>query len=234
MTARTASARFSPFIGAIIFFCSLSTGYGQGSRWSLQDSTGGGYVAVAALDTLRCLAAGSAGGAGIVRLTTDGGASWSTVLTAGTPFTTVSWPTPDLCLAASTRDTLWRSVDGGAHWSPVPFPFVAIHTMAMYDALDGMASSGRGTVRTTDGGITWMEVAGSGDDLPWDDIVMVAPGAAAAAFERFYHIDAVGLAGSVALDRLRLDRLAFTDLDRHPHPGLGDGGRTNRSRGRRR
>jgi photosystem II stability/assembly factor-like uncharacterized protein len=211
MTASTASARFSLFIGAIIFSCSLSTGYGQGSRWSLQDSTGGGYVAVAAFDTLRCLAAGSVEGSGLVRLTTDGGASWSTVLTAGTPFTTVAWPAPDLCLAAGTKDTIWRSTDGGAHWSPLPFPFVFIHTMAMYDALDGMASSGRGTVHTIDGGITWTEVPGIDADMLWDDIVMVGPGAAAAAFERFYHIDVAGLVRSASFNPLRLDRLAFTD-----------------------
>ncbi|MCA8254043.1 glycosyl hydrolase [Burkholderia sp. AU31624] len=72
----------------------------------------------------------------------------------------------------SQQTRVWKSLDGGRHWSPLPWPEPEdIHQLLFIDAQQGYAIGwGPAVRRTSDGGESWQRIA-----LPPDAVVPGAP-----------------------------------------------------------
>jgi photosystem II stability/assembly factor-like uncharacterized protein len=111
-----------------------------------------------------------AGSLGSIYRSNDGGHRWTFLRTLRTESLTpqitsliVSTKDPDTIYASVYRDGLFRSTDGGLHWTrrPIGFRDEPIVRMAMNPAHPRtlyVALAGRGIYKTRDGGRTWREV----------------------------------------------------------------------------
>ena len=176
----------------------------QSGRWSTQDSliiwTGTvgnkvSYRSVDAPDSIHCVAVGFTGTMNIVRRTTDGGGTWSTVLadTAKSGrkgrysynFWDVALPTPRLCLVAADSGMIYRSTDGGDSWTIIQTGAMwdstqraSLKYLSMVDSLHGIAGNIPTMMRTDDGGVTWENIPppyrvdlSDTIDVGWDDLI---------------------------------------------------------------
>jgi photosystem II stability/assembly factor-like uncharacterized protein len=111
-----------------------------------------------------------AGSLGSIYRSNDGGHRWTFLRTLRTESLTpqitsliVSTKDPDTIYASVYRDGLFRSADGGLHWTrrPIGFRDELIVATAMNPAHPRtlyVALAGRGIYKTRDGGLTWREV----------------------------------------------------------------------------
>ena len=131
----------------------------------------------------------------IVRRTTDGGGTWSTVLadTAKSGrkgrysynFWDVALPTPRLCLVAADSGMIYRSTDGGDSWTIIQTGAMwdstqraSLKYLSMVDSLHGIAGNIPTMMRTDDGGVTWENIPppyrvdlSDTIDVGWDDLI---------------------------------------------------------------
>jgi len=102
----------------------------------------------------------SAGQAGIIRHSTDAGATW-TVQTSGVVADLLagSSPSDQVCWIVGRSGTILRTTDGGAHWqkirAPVTDDFLAVFAV---DAQQASISLAQATYQTKDGGKTWTKL----------------------------------------------------------------------------
>ena len=100
-----------------------------------------------------------------LQATTDGGATWTTVLTdaAGLWGLTFSGPTDGWAVGV---DALYRTTDAGATWTPAGEPSTPLVRVAFAGAANGLGvTQGNALVHTTDGGETWDPVPSSPSPL---------------------------------------------------------------------
>ena len=105
---------------------------------------------------------------------TDGGQNWSTysgipVGVNGQYLSDIEFPTHLIGYAAGTRDTIWKTTDGGVTWNKLPLPFPGVTPQISYTdmfALDAntVFLTGNGfprkvVIKTTDGGATWTDIS---------------------------------------------------------------------------
>ncbi len=103
----------------------------------------------------------------------NGGLTWTTVNTfpVGTTsqtFTDIEFPSRQTGYVAGSRDTIWKTTDGGVTWSKLPLPTPGVTPQITYTdmfALDNntVFLTGNGfprkvVFRTTDGGNTWTDI----------------------------------------------------------------------------
>ncbi|MBL7733242.1 MAG: gliding motility-associated C-terminal domain-containing protein [Chitinophagaceae bacterium] len=103
----------------------------------------------------------------------NGGTTWTTINTfpAGTTsqsFTDIEFPTSLIGYVAGSRDTIWKTTNGGVSWSKLPLPTPGVTPQISYTdmfALDAntVYLTGNGfprkvVFRTTDGGNTWQDI----------------------------------------------------------------------------
>lgn len=109
---------------------------------------------------------------------TNGGNTWTTVNSFPTnPSATnhllrqIEFPTRLVGYACGTRDTVWKTTDGGVTWNKLPLPTPGVTPQITYNdmfALDantvflaGVGFPRRVIFRTTDGGNTWQDITGN-------------------------------------------------------------------------
>ncbi len=117
-----------------------------------------------------------------LQATTDGGATWTTVLTdaAGLWGLTFSGPTDGWAVGV---DALYRTTDAGATWTPAGEPSTPLVRVAFAGAADGLGvTQGNALVHTTDGGETWDPVPSS--PSPLGSVCFTGTGTAFAASAR--------------------------------------------------
>ena len=89
--------------------------------------------------------------------TTDGGVSWTQVLSGD--FHTPRFLSESVLLVPVSPTGMLRSTDGGVSWSPVATPGSGYFGVEVFTADIAIAMKSNGEViRTTDGGATWTEV----------------------------------------------------------------------------
>lgn len=106
----------------------------------------------------------------------NGGATWTTynnfhVGTNFQNFRNIEFPTNLIGYVSGTRDTIWKTTDGGATWNKLPLPTPGVTPQITYNdmfALDAntvfLAGNGfprKAIFRTTDGGNTWQDITGN-------------------------------------------------------------------------
>jgi photosystem II stability/assembly factor-like uncharacterized protein len=96
-------------------------------------------------------------------ITQDGGSSWNNTdcLQATRRPRTISFPSPDLCIAAGDSGCIYRSTDRGMAWAQSTLPDSGvIAAIRMYDSSVGILYEGNpnSIKRTTDGGLTWTAI----------------------------------------------------------------------------
>lgn len=104
----------------------------------------------------------------------NGGLNWTTVSTfpAGTnsqQFRCIEFPSRNIGYVTGSRDTIWKTTDGGATWNKLPLPTPGVTPQITYTdmfALDNntVFLTGNGfprkvIFRTTDGGNTWQDIS---------------------------------------------------------------------------
>jgi gliding motility-associated-like protein len=107
---------------------------------------------------------------------TNGGTSWTTVSTfpVGTlsqGFRHIEFPTRNVGYVCGTRDTVWKTTDGGVTWNKLPLPTPGVTPQITYtdmftlDAntvfLVGNGFPRKVVFKSTDGGNTWQEITGN-------------------------------------------------------------------------
>ena len=107
----------------------------------------------------------------------NGGTSWTTIsapFTMGTlaqGFNDIEFPTNLIGYMSGTRDTIWKTTDGGATWVKLPLPTPGVTPQITYTDLQALDANtvfvtGNGYPRqvvfkTTDGGQTWSDISGN-------------------------------------------------------------------------
>jgi|JRYE01.1.fsa_nt_gb gliding motility-associated-like protein len=108
----------------------------------------------------------------------DGGTSWTTVNAFPTnPSATsyllrhIEFPTNQIGYVAGTRDTVWKTTDGGVSWNKLTLPTPGVTPQITYNdmfALDantvflvGNGFPRKAVFRTTDGGTSWQDITGN-------------------------------------------------------------------------
>jgi len=105
----------------------------------------------------------------------NGGTTWTTTnFPAGTNyqnFRFIEFPNRLTGYVAGTRDTIWKTTDGGVTWNKLPLPTPGVTPQIIYSdmfALDAntVFLTGNGfprkvVFRTTDGGATWQDITGN-------------------------------------------------------------------------
>ncbi len=138
-----------------------------GSTWS--DQSAGipeaiETVAGAALNTVSCVPAACYAGAdnGAMIKSTDGGASWQAVPSAGgmSSVSSISCPTSLMCVVAGAG-TIITTDDGGAAWrsNTGAVASVSCPNATVCVAVGGTAAGGPEILTSSDGGMTWAEPA---------------------------------------------------------------------------
>ena len=108
----------------------------------------------------------------------DGGNNWTTV--AGFPTNPsatnyllrhIEFPTNLVGYASGTRDTVWKTTDGGVTWNKLPLPTPGVTPQITYTDMFALNANtvflvGNGfprkvVFRTTDGGATWQDITGN-------------------------------------------------------------------------
>ncbi len=91
---------------------------------------------------------------GAILKTTNGGATWSTLLTAGNWLSSTYFINADTGYVSGDFGTVIKTVDGGVNWDTLSTPPEAFYLNSLYftDANTGFAGS---VLKTTDGGTTW-------------------------------------------------------------------------------
>jgi gliding motility-associated-like protein len=107
---------------------------------------------------------------------TNGGTTWTTVSTfpAGTisqQFRHIEFPTRLIGYVAGSRDTVWKTTDGGVNWNKLPLPTPGVTPQITYTdmfALDantvflvGNGFPRKVVFRSTNGGASWQEITGN-------------------------------------------------------------------------
>jgi len=133
-----------------------------GTAWAKQATAIGPVRGLSCPDATHCFASGwIAGDAGYVTLSSDAGATWTTLtqLPTGTPSNLESISCPDLshCVAVGTGGTIIATSDGGAHWSSqASSATVVLFGVSCPSSLVCYAGGQNGTmIATTDGGAHW-------------------------------------------------------------------------------
>lgn len=108
------------------------------------------------------------GGSGLVFRSADGGASWQRVLAPGDGVNDLAFANGDVAFLATgtvgAEAGVWRSQDAGRTWQRVTaadFGNVVAHAVLvnpLYPRLVYAATTGRGVIRSTDGGDRWLEL----------------------------------------------------------------------------
>jgi photosystem II stability/assembly factor-like uncharacterized protein len=76
----------------------------------------------------------------------------------------ISAPTKKFCIIAGDSGVVFRTIDEGKNWQRVNTKYYldknlkSISSLSMYDSLYGVVSNGRTILKTSDGGITWVEI----------------------------------------------------------------------------
>lgn len=106
----------------------------------------------------------------------DGGNNWTVYNGFHTGsnfqnFRVIEFPTRLVGYVAGTRDTVWKTTDGGVSWSKLPLPTPGVTPQLTYNdmfALDantvflvGNGFPRKVVFRTTDGGATWQDITGN-------------------------------------------------------------------------
>lgn len=91
-------------------------------------------------------------------------------------FRNIEFPTNQIGYVSGTRDTIWKTTDGGANWNKLPLPTPGVTPQITYNdmfALDantvflvGNGFPRKVVYRTTDGGATWQNISGNISSLP--------------------------------------------------------------------
>jgi gliding motility-associated-like protein len=105
----------------------------------------------------------------------NGGATWTTIsapFTAGTTaqsLNDIEFPTNLVGYMSGTRDTIWKTTDGGTTWNKLPLPTPGVTPQITYTDLQALDANtvfvtGNGYPRqvifkTTDGGQTWTDIS---------------------------------------------------------------------------
>jgi gliding motility-associated-like protein len=104
---------------------------------------------------------------------TNGGATWTTYNAFHTGatfqnFRVIEFPSRNTGYVAGTRDTVWKTTDGGVTWSKLPLPTPGITPQITYTDMFALNDNtvfltGNGfprkvVFRTTDGGNTWQDI----------------------------------------------------------------------------
>jgi len=128
-----------------------------GLTWTLPIVMVGGNAQLLATVRFANLQLGIAmSGSGIWR-TTDGGVSWTQVLSGA--FYTPEFLSESILLVPVYPSGMLRSTDGGMTWNPVPTPGSAYFSVKAFTSDIAIAMTTNGEViRTTDAGATWTEV----------------------------------------------------------------------------
>ncbi len=106
----------------------------------------------------------------------NGGTTWTTTSTfpAGTTsqtFTQIEFPSRQTGYVCGSRDTVWKTTDGGATWNKLPLPTPGVTPQITYTGMFALDNNtvflvGNGfprkvVYRTTDGGNTWQNITGN-------------------------------------------------------------------------
>ncbi|MFM2337312.1 MAG: hypothetical protein RL115_505 [Bacteroidota bacterium] len=104
---------------------------------------------------------------------TNGGTTWTTfngfnVGTTAQTFRNIEFPTRLVGYVSGSRDTVWKTTDGGVTWNKLPVPTPGVTPQISYTdmfALDantvflvGQGFPRKAVFRTTDGGTTWQDI----------------------------------------------------------------------------
>jgi gliding motility-associated-like protein len=106
----------------------------------------------------------------------NGGTTWTTfngfnVGTIAQTFRNIEFPTRLIGYVSGSRDTVWKTTDGGVTWNKLPLPTPGVTPQITYSdmfALDantvflvGQGFPRKAVFRTIDGGATWQEITGN-------------------------------------------------------------------------
>ncbi|MEO5931653.1 MAG: YCF48-related protein [Candidatus Kapaibacterium sp.] len=130
------------------------------------------YRGIAASDSLHYMVIGNVGDGDDfgARKTTDGGLSWNTVTydsatrNRRVPYTSVAYPTGNLCLIGTRNLFIKRTTNGGETWNNIPCDVMfngdtmQISQISMCDSLHGVACAYRVLLKTGDGGASWQHI----------------------------------------------------------------------------
>jgi gliding motility-associated-like protein len=113
----------------------------------------------------------------VVLRSTNGGVTWTPYTTNFFPgtnfqnFRHIEFPTRLIGYVSGTRDTVWKTTDGGVTWNKLPLPTPGVTPQITYKdmfALDantvflvGDGFPRKVVFKTTDGGNTWQEITGN-------------------------------------------------------------------------
>lgn len=119
----------------------------------------------------------------------NGGQTWTTIstpFTAGSTaqqFNDIEFPTHLVGYMSGTRDTIWKTTDGGASWVKLPLPTPGVTPQISYTDLQALDANtvfvtGNGFPRqvvfkTTDGGQTWTDISSNISTLGIGNLVGV-------------------------------------------------------------
>jgi photosystem II stability/assembly factor-like uncharacterized protein len=128
---------------------------GFSSLWRVAFNTAGVGIAVGVGQGVT-----SSGNTGAIARSADGGATWTTMLTTGSPVGSVAFASDGVAVAVDWQGNAWRSADAGLTWTARPTgASTGLYTVAFASANVGVAYGfDAGVVRTVDGGLNWAVV----------------------------------------------------------------------------
>jgi photosystem II stability/assembly factor-like uncharacterized protein len=147
-----------------------------GTTWELRGHVTDGGMQIEHIDFADGLAGWAVGPFGVIRATTDGGATWSTQLSGtAAQLNAVKAVSASTAWAVGQGGMILKTDDGGAHWlGQLSGTTQALNAIAAVDANRAWAVGGSSTpgvapvVATMDGGATWTPQSNPGDGLLLD------------------------------------------------------------------